>query len=443
MSRHGGGVDIRQQTGAGGRRRIPASRRVGLTVIIGAGPHGLAAAAHLRDAGVEAISFGKPLEFWRRHMPAGMILRSRKRASSISDPHRALTIDRYEQITGRTVHAPNLLLEEFVEYGLWFQGQTVPGVDPRTVEHVGRDGGGFRVVLAGGEEVHAANVIVAAGLSPFGTRPQPFAALDRSLVSHAVDHSDLSRFAGRSMIVVGAGQSALESAALLNEAGAHVEVLARAPSVVWLHEDIAGVRSPQRGGQRIPVPPPPTGVGGRLTGWIAAMPDVFRLLPQQSHPWISHRCIRPAASSWVHDRVRPVAISCGRVAVEAGRDSGRVRMRLNDGTERVVDHGLLGTGYAIDVRRYPFLAGEIAAEVAVADGYPVLGRGLQSSIPGLYFIGAPAAYTFGPIMRFVVGSCYAAPAVTRRILGRRQPPLASRSSGCRPSWVGEDRRGRT
>ena len=153
-------------------------------------------------------------------MPAGMILRSRQRASSISDHHRALTIDRYEQAAGKAVHAPNLLLEEFLTYGLWFQRQTVPDLDPRAVEHVRRTGDGFRVVLAGGEEVHARNVVVAAGLAPFGTRPLPFSGLDGSLVSHAADHSDLSLFAGRSVIVVGAGQSALESAALLSEAGA-------------------------------------------------------------------------------------------------------------------------------------------------------------------------------------------------------------------------------
>lgn len=401
----------------------PVSRRAGLTVIIGAGPYGLATAAHLRAAGVETISFGEPLEFWRRHMPAGMMLRSRQRASSISDPHRALTIERYEQAAGKIVHAPNLLLEEFLAYGLWFQRQTVPDLDPRRVEHVCRDDDGFRVLLAGGEEVHAQNVVVAAGLSPFGTRARPFAALDASLVSHSGDHSDLTPFAGRRVIVVGAGQSALESAALLREVGARVEVLARAPSIVWLHEDGAGASSPKPRRRRIPVPPPPTGVGGRLTGWIAALPDVFRLLPRRSHPWISHRCVRPAASSWVQRRVQPVTISCGRFAVEAQRDGGGVHLRLNDGTERVADHVLLGTGYAVDVRRYPFLVGQIAAELAVVDGYPVLGSGLESSTPGLYFVGAPAAYTFGPIMRFVVGSWYSAPAVTRSVLGRRQPLL--------------------
>ena len=45
-------------------------------VVIGAGPHGLAATAHLRGAGVPAVAFGKVVEFWRETMPEGMLLRS-------------------------------------------------------------------------------------------------------------------------------------------------------------------------------------------------------------------------------------------------------------------------------------------------------------------------------------------------------------------------------
>jgi hypothetical protein len=45
----------------------------------------------------------------------------------------------------------------------------------------------------------------------------------------------------------------------------------------------------------------------------------------------------------------------------------------------------------------------------------VLGRGLESSVPGLYIMGAPAAWSFGPIMRFVSGSWYAGTAIARSI----------------------------
>jgi hypothetical protein len=36
-------------------------------------------------------------------------------------------------------------------------------------------------------------------------------------------------------------------------------------------------------------------------------------------------------------------------------------------------------------------------------------------VPGLHFVGAAAAESFGPLMRFVAGSGYAARSVARRV----------------------------
>lgn len=146
-------------------------------VVIGAGPHGLSTTAHLRAAGAETVGFGEPAEFWRAHMPAGMVLRSRWRSTHISDPHRALTIDRYAESEDGSVHEPWLLLEEFVEYAMWFQRHAVPELDRRKVAALSRDDGAFHVVLEDGTELTAARVVVAAGLALFARRPEPFAGL--------------------------------------------------------------------------------------------------------------------------------------------------------------------------------------------------------------------------------------------------------------------------
>ena len=45
-------------------------------VVIGAGPYGLAVAAHLKAANIATHVLGDPLSFWRDHMPKGMKLRS-------------------------------------------------------------------------------------------------------------------------------------------------------------------------------------------------------------------------------------------------------------------------------------------------------------------------------------------------------------------------------
>ncbi len=64
--------------------------------VIGAGPYGLASAAHLRSKGIEARVFGRPMEFWADKMPAGMLLRSPRVASNISDPKHAFSLEAYE-----------------------------------------------------------------------------------------------------------------------------------------------------------------------------------------------------------------------------------------------------------------------------------------------------------------------------------------------------------
>jgi len=350
----------------------------------------------------------------------------RRRSSSIADPQRALTIDDYERAEGRQVGKAGLTLEEFIDYGRWFQQRAVPDLDTRKVTEVARQNGGFGVHLGDGEQLQASRVIVAAGLAPFVNCPAPFAGLPDSVRSHAYDHDDLSVFAGRRVAVIGSGQSALESAALLHEAGAAAELIVRSPAIYWLGgggTDSASAPAASRR-LRIPISPPPTDVGGRVTGWIAAAPDVFRRVPSALQPTISFRCIRPAGAGWLRARLADVPISCGRGVKDAQADGDAVTLSLSDGSSRAVDHVLLGTGYKVDVRRYPFLAPELAAELELSGGYPLLGPGLESSVPGLHFMGAPAAHSFGPINRFVVGSWYAARAVARRAADRRQPPIS-------------------
>jgi len=87
---------------------------------------------------------------------------------------------------------------------------------------------------------------------------------------------------------------------------------------------------------------------------------------------------------------------------------------------REVDHVMLATGYRVDVRRYRFLSPGLLAGLRTADGYPLLDVGLQSSVPGLYFLGAPAAASFGPVVRFVSGTEFASDALARHVTGARR-----------------------
>lgn len=404
-------------------------------VVIGAGPHGLSAAAHLSALGFPTRAFGDPMSFWRDTMPPGMLLRSSPRASSIDDPGRKLTIGAWSSASGRELRYP-IPPQDFIDYGSWFQQQAVPDLDRRQVASVKRTDSEFVVRLADGEIVLASRVVVAAGLSPFSYVPPVFSQLPDSLVSHTSTALDLESFARRRVVVVGGGQSATEGAALLHEAGAEVELLVRADSIFWLgsrgpasHASAAAIPAPAG-----PPPPPsfrarhglhwrpaPTEVGGRVLSWVGAAPDVCRALPSGVRSTLSYSCVKPAAAHWLPDRLRSVTMTFGRAITAAREVAGGVSLQLDDDSERHADHVVLGTGYMMDVRRYPFLAPELAGAVRVAHGYPVLRRGLESSVDGLHFSGAPAYWSFGPTMRFVIGTAYTGPAIAQGISGRRFP----------------------
>ena len=391
-------------------------------VVIGAGPYGLSAAAHLRAAGVEPHVVGDPMVFWRRNMPKGMLLRSAWEASHIADPENRLTLDHYAEARGRPVPVP-IPLEDFVDYGMWFQGHVAPDVDQRRVVEVARADGGFRVAFDDGAELQSDRVVLATGLADFPWRPPEFDGLDDSKVSHSSEHDDLARFSGQRVLVVGRGQSALESAALLRENGAQPHVLIRAPLIHWLPVG----RIAHRLGPARRLLYPPTDVGPPGLNWVAALPDVFRRMPYRWQRPAAYRCVRPAGAAWLRARLGDTPLELSQSASSVSSDGEGVRVRLADGRERTADHVLLATGYRIDVDRYDVLASDIRRQVARANGLPLLQPGFESSVPGLHFIGASAYESFGPIMRFVTGTGYTGRRLARAIAAARPAPLRHRA----------------
>jgi thioredoxin reductase len=386
------------------------------TAIIGAGPYGLSVAAHLRAAGVETRLFGKTMAFWRSRMPAGMFLRSAWEASHIADPGGRLTLDAYAAERDAPVPTP-IPLADFVDYGEWFRNRAALDVDTRLVRAVSQNGGGFHVQLEGGAVLGARSVVVATGVEHFAWRPPEFAGLPPDRLSHSSEHAGFAKFEGRRVTVLGGGQSAAESAALLHEAGADVELVLRKPQLRWL---APGRLATQRRIRRVLYPPSDVGPPG--LNWIVAMPDLFRTLPTRLQPPISKRVLRPAVSDWLRPRLDDVPLSIGRTIVEARSDGEALTLTLDDGSRREIDHLLLATGFRVDVSRLPFLGG-LAGSLQLVDGAPRLGRGFESSVAGLHFVGAAATESFGPIMRFVAGTGYAARAVTARLHNspRRRP----------------------
>ena len=378
--------------------------------VVGAGPYGLSAAAYLRKAGIETVVFGEPMAFWQNQMPAGMCLRSNWGASHIADPEHKLTLDEYCRLNNKHISKP-IPLGNFVDYGRWYQRQAVQDLDPRKVLNIDVDTPGFKLLLADGKEFKFRSVVIAAGISAFAARPPEFADIPSTLASHTSDHNDLRNFERRNVVVIGAGQSALESAALFKEAGIQAEMIGRTTALNWvgLHPRL------HRLGAISKLLYSTRDVGPAGISRLVAMPHIFRRFPRGFQERVAYRAIRPAGASWLQSRIGGVTITLGRSVVSAAVTGSRLRLRLDDGTERLVDHALLATGFRVDVSRYPFLSQSLLKRLEIADGFPVLKRGLESSIPGLHFLGKPAAWSFGPLLGFVSGAEFASNELIRFI----------------------------
>jgi FAD-dependent urate hydroxylase len=385
----------------------PASIRSQTVAVIGAGPYGLSVAAHLRARRVPTVVFGEPMESWQK-MPARMSLKSVWSASSLADPDGAFSLDRYCQRTGNAATEP-IPLAFFIEYARWFQEHAVPDVDRARVTRLALREQAFHLELSDGRELRAAKVVVAIGIRQSAYLPAFARDLPGHLVSHTGDHADLACFRDRRVAVVGAGQSALETAAILKEEGAEVEVIARGP-VIWINRALY-----ERGGSVRRILYPASDVGPPGLNWLCAAPLLMSRMPVKVRQMIEARAVRPAGAQWLRPRVEgKIPITAHTKVLRVVPSGQGLRMHLGDGTQRDIDFLMLGTGYRPNVRLIPFLDPGLLGQLSQRDGFPVLNHGFESSVLGLHFVGGLAGRTFGPICRFVAGARATAQQVGRR-----------------------------
>lgn len=350
-------------------------------------------------------------------MPRGMVLKSEPFASNLWDPQRRFTLQRFLASRGapyQRVGRP-LPLSLFLEYADWFRRQAVGEPRDTRVVQLGRTSGGFSLRLADGSSFTSRRVILATGHMAFRLVPPELAALPEPLALHSSHIRDVAGYADRDVCLIGAGQSSLETAALLHEAGARVRVLVREPLVAW--------NSPSK-----PRPlwkrmcSPDAGVGA---GWqsvaISELPRVFRWYfpAEKRHRFVS-RAYGPSGAWWLRDRIEgrlEVALSTRVKAAEA--DRGRVRLVIAgpQGTSEMhADHVVAGTGFRVDIDRLDYLEPGLRRDIArEAQGIPALDSHFESSVAGLFIVGIASAPVFGPIMRFMYGAKHVAPVLSRRL----------------------------
>lgn len=395
--------------------------------IIGAGPYGLSLAAHLTQGGVEHRIFGQPMQGWIDGTPAGMLLKSEGFASNLSDPAAEATLKNF--CLEHNIRYADLGLppqrEVFIAYGLQFWQRRVPHLSQKLVTSVERSGDLFRLICDDGEMLAARRVIVASGIASYAYIPPLIDALPRDHRSHSATVSDPRSFAGRAVVIIGAGASAIDLAVLLHEAGAAVTMAARRPTL-----EIHGSTPPQRRLLPRQIRAPISGIG---PSWRSRLycdfPHLFRFLPAEMRLHIVKTHLGPAGGWFMKERFEDkfaLLLGYRRIATEAMGPRVRLRFELENEMRSVeADHVIAATGYRVDLDRLDFLSTELRDSLTRIGAAPALSRHFESSVPGLFFIGPTAANSFGPVMRFTFGARFTALRLSQHLARRRRRHMNS------------------
>jgi thioredoxin reductase len=366
---------------------------------------------------------------WATQMPAGMRLKSEGFASSLSHPDGIFTLADYckeKNIKYADIGVP-VTIETFISYGQEFQRRFVPELEDKQVVGVSRTSSGFDVTLDNGEVIACSRVVVASGIGHFSYIPPELSGLSENLITHSSRYSGVQQFKDQDVIVVGAGASALDIAEVLYLEGARVQLVARAKTIRF-HDPprprsfMDDYRSPMTG----------VGAGWKLYFYVNT-PGLFYRLPEDLRLKIVKNTLGPAPGWFVRqntDGKFPFHLGVQIVKAEPRGDRVALELADSDGNKSTVeaDHVIAATGFRVDLERLNFLRGGLSQEIKCFERSPILSKKFESSVPGLYFVGTAAAYSFGPMMRFAFGAEYTAKKLTRYLYRTRNKKLVLNDS---------------
>ncbi|HVO03165.1 MAG TPA: NAD(P)-binding domain-containing protein [Candidatus Cybelea sp.] len=388
--------------------------------IVGAGPYGLSLAASLAATGVDVALFGRPMAFWETIARAApeRYLKSYCFGADIPVPE-PVSFSDWSRARGLESFEP-CAMSDFVDYGLDVQRRYVPFVNQAPVENVRASGSRFLLRTESGEEMLAERVVVATGLACFEHVPRELAALSSDLVRHSNAIASYAVYRGKRVAVVGGGQSALEAAALVHEAGGEPELIVRERFIRWMS------RTPRERSLLRKLRSPISGLGSGPKAWVLTnLPGACRLLPDGPRIEFLRRHLPPEGAWWLRPRVDGVVSTRLATVVRAAATAGaEVVLTLATENEPDVegryDSVIAATGFRADIDRLPFLGRELRDRIRRIDGAPRLDRHFQSSAAGLHFVGPASAASFGPLFRFVVGAHHTTATLVGHIADKRR-----------------------
>jgi thioredoxin reductase len=293
----------------------------------------------------------------------------------------------------------------FLRYADWFASRFVPDIQERRIDQISLHNGHFRLWTEGGQTVHARNVVLALGVTPFPFVPEVFRSL-RERVSLAVDATGADAVSGRRVIVIGGGQNALEAALRAYRAdAASVDVLVRS-RIRWFAAHEPHTRRNPLTQRLFRLAYPIVGFGPPPLNRLALHPRLFARMPEVLRDRVSRRLLR-----WLRDKLEgQVAFHEGASVVRVLQHREGVELELHDGRRLEADRVIVACGYRFDLSRITILTADVQARIRCSPntGWPVLTDGSQTTCPGLYFAGYATEGRFGPLVRFVEGTRFAA-----------------------------------
>lgn len=374
-------------------------------LIIGAGPYGLSTAAHARRLGIDVYVLGRPMAFWKEHMPQGMYLRSPVAWDLETTGKATFSLFLERQGIPESSDLP-IPLDRFLAYGQWFQEQYNLVSDERYVQRLEKTPAGYTAWLEDGSGLNAKNVLLAPGFRPFRYFPEELMAqLPSDRVAHTCDLVRFFRLRRKRCLIVGGRQSAFEWAALLHEqAEAEIHISYRHDTPRFVESDWSWID-------------PMLETTVREPGWFRRLPleeqDRIRHRfweegRQKLEPWLVSRIDTPAIRLWPRTRISKCTPS----------PEGALEITLNDEYHVSVDLILFATGYRVNIGNLHYLdRTSILDELQTVDDAPTLDDHFQTSLPGLFMTGLPAVRDFGPFFGFVKGC----PASARLIVDALRP----------------------
>ena len=343
-------------------------------LIVGAGPYGLSLANYMSALGQKFEIIGKPMELWKEHTFSDASLRSEMATSEIAHPQNAYSIQVFRRQngldTGRA--SERIKVSEYRKYIEWVLAAIPYNIQVEYLSNLTRRGDHFQAELESGDILEAKQVVIATGVAHHLNIPVEFSEA-RSVI-HSYYTREIEALHGKKVLVVGAGQSAAEAMEICGRNENQIHWYAR--------------KEPRFYSEPLDLPK-------WIFDLVVKSAGLFRRLP---HGLIQYLFSIFSATTMTPDHKLKLA-GVNRF------------LKLPDLSS--YDHVISATGYNYTLNHMNFLADELREKLKMRSAMPRIDKNFMSSMRNLYFIGPSTEMFFGPPMKFMIGSKYVAPRLSK------------------------------